>query len=185
MARLVHLNGPPGIGKSTLAALYVERHPGTLNLDVDAVHRLVGGWQDEDNRTWDVVWPLVRAMAATQLAGGRDVVLPQYLARLDEITTLEELARGQGAGFVEIVLLDDRQASIERFAHRARDDDDPWVRHHQRFVEQRGGTAFLGSMYDDLLEVLRQRPLAVVVPSTAGAVRETYDRLATVLHNGG
>jgi MoxR-like ATPase len=34
-ARLVHLNGPPGIGKSTLAAVYADRHPGTLNLDVD------------------------------------------------------------------------------------------------------------------------------------------------------
>ena len=35
------------------------------------MHRLVGGWQDEENRTWQVVWPLVRAMAWIQLAGGQ------------------------------------------------------------------------------------------------------------------
>jgi len=81
VAQLVHVNGPPGIGKSTLSALYAERHPGTLNLDVDVVHRLVGGWTDEDNRTWEVVTPLIRAMASTQLDGGRDVVVPQYHAR--------------------------------------------------------------------------------------------------------
>jgi bifunctional non-homologous end joining protein LigD len=33
VARLVHLNGPPGIGKSTLSALYADRNLGTLNLD--------------------------------------------------------------------------------------------------------------------------------------------------------
>jgi hypothetical protein len=42
VARLVHLNGPPGIGKSTPSALYADRNPGTLNLDVDFLHRLVG-----------------------------------------------------------------------------------------------------------------------------------------------
>jgi AAA domain len=80
MPRLIHLNGPPGIGKSTLSALYADRHPGTLNLDVDTLHHLIGGWQDEQTDTWPAVWSLVRTMAATHLGGGRDVVLPQYLA---------------------------------------------------------------------------------------------------------
>jgi adenylate kinase family enzyme len=61
MARLVHLNGPPGIGKSTLSALYADRHPGTLNLDVDTLHLLVGGWQDEATDTWPAVSALARA----------------------------------------------------------------------------------------------------------------------------
>ncbi|MDG6110369.1 AAA family ATPase [Dactylosporangium aurantiacum] len=105
MARLIHLNGPPGIGKSTLSALYADRNPGTLNLDVDAVHRLVGGWQDEDTDTWPVVWSLVRAMAKCHLEGGRDVVLPQYHAKVDEVVALETLAHRHGAGFREVVLL--------------------------------------------------------------------------------
>jgi predicted kinase len=181
VARLVHLNGPPGIGKSTLSALYADRNPGTLNLDVDFLHRLVGGWQDEETDTWQVVWPLVRAMAATHLKGGRDVVLPQYHARLDEITTFEKLAREHGAGFREVVLLDDRDASIERFDRRARDDDDPWIRHHHRLIGLRGGPVLLGTMYDDLLKVVRLHPGAVVVPSVVGAVQETYELLTDVL----
>src|SRR6185437_16194914 len=56
-----------------------------------------GGWTDEDNRTWEVVAPLIRAMARTQLDGGRDVVVPQYHARPEEISALEDLARAQGA----------------------------------------------------------------------------------------
>jgi predicted kinase len=182
VAQLVHLNGPPGIGKSTLSALYADRHPGTLNLDVDAVHQLIGGWADEDNRTWEVVAPLVRAMAATQLDGGRDVVVPQYHAAVEEITALEDVTREHGAAFREVVLLDDRTAAIKRFDRRARDDDDPYIQHMHRHVGLRGGAVRLGAMYDDLLELLRRHPGATVVPSTAGAVEETYALLTRALH---
>jgi len=33
--RLIHLNGPPGIGKSTIAQRYVDQHPEVLNLDIN------------------------------------------------------------------------------------------------------------------------------------------------------
>ena len=181
MARLVHLNGPPGIGKSTLSALFADRNPGTLNLDVDALHRLVGGWQQEETDTWPLVWSLVRAMAATHLDGRRDVVVPQYHGRLDEIAALEDLARMHGADFHEIVLLDDQEAAIERFNRRANDSDDPWIRHHHRLLELSGGTAVLETMYADLIEVVGQRPGTVVVPSTVGAVEETYELLVDAL----
>jgi predicted kinase len=181
MARLIHLNGPPGIGKSTLSALYADRNPGTLNLDVDTLHHLVGGWQDEETDTWPAVWSLVRAMAATHLDGGHDVVLPQYIAEINEIIRLEELARGHGASFREIVLLDDREAAIERFNRRAQDSDDPWIRHHHRLIELSGGPVVLGTMYDNLTEVVHLHPGTVVVPSAVGEVQETYELLAETL----
>ena len=181
MARLVHLNGPPGIGKSTLSALYADRNPGTLNLDVDTLHHLIGGWQDEETDTWPIVWSLTLAMAATHLDGGRDVVLPQYLAKVDEITEFETLAREHGADFREVVLLDDREQAIERFNRRAQNSDEPWIRHHHRLIELGGGPAVLGTMYDNLTEVIRQRPGTAVVPSTVGAVQETYVLLADAL----
>jgi predicted kinase len=177
MARLVHLNGPPGIGKSTLSALYADRHPGTLNLDVDTLHHLVGGWQDEETDTWPAVWALARAMAATHLDSGHDVVLPQYAGTVGQIAGLAALAGEHGAAFREVVLLDDRPAAIERFHRRARDSDDPWIRHHHRLVEQRGGSPVLGVMYDDLVRVVRDYPGAVVVPSVAGEVEKTYQLL--------
>ena len=59
MPRFIHLNGPPGIGKSTVARAFAAEHPGVLNLDIDQVVALIGGWQD---CFWDALkaggcWP--------------------------------------------------------------------------------------------------------------------------------
>jgi predicted kinase len=179
MATLLHLNGPPGIGKSTLAALWAERHPRTLDLDLDTVHLLVGGWRDPRQDTHSLVRPLGKAMASAYLASGNDVVLPQYLGRLDEVESFERIAHEQGAAFREVVLLDDRTAAIARFD--ARRDDTAWNQHNRRVVASLGGDAFLAAMYDRLLEVLQARPAAVVVRSVPDAVEETYALLEQAL----
>jgi hypothetical protein len=40
---LIHLNGPPGIGKPVLAQWWADDHPGALNLDIDRLRVLAGG----------------------------------------------------------------------------------------------------------------------------------------------
>ncbi len=180
--RLIHLNGPPGIGKSTIAALLADRHPGTLDLDIDTLHRLVGGWR-EDTRTHDLLRPVALAMAAAHLQGGHDVVLPQLVSRLDEIAAFEDVARRHGATFHEVVLLDTREASVARFD--AREDRTEWDAHNRRTVADLGGARLLGQMYDGLLEVARARPSAVVVRSEAGSVEGTYARVVDALAQPG
>ena len=183
MTSLIHLNGPPGIGKSTLSALYADRHPGTLNLDIDSLHRLVGGWRDVQNHTHEVLRPVALAMASTHLAGGRDVVLPQYLARLDAIGAFERVAREQGAAFRQIVLLNEKAESIDRFERRL--DDSAWNEHNRRLVADQGGPVMLAAMYDRLLDVVRQCPAAVVVYSEPEAVEQTYASLMQALRRCG
>lgn len=40
---LIHLNGPPAVGKSTIAAALVRRRPLAPNLDIDALRVRLGG----------------------------------------------------------------------------------------------------------------------------------------------
>lgn len=176
---LIHLNGPPGIGKSTLAALWAERHPGTLDLDIDQLHPLIGGWQDPAQDTHALARPLGKALAASHLGAGHDVVMPQNITRLSEVEAFEAIAHAHGASFREVVLLDEREAALARFADRT--DDSAWNRHNRIVVAALGGDAFLGQMYDALLEVLAQRPSAVVLRSAPGAVEETYAALEAAL----
>lgn len=179
MPSLVHLNGPPGIGKSTLSALYADRHPGTLNLDIHLLHQLVSGWQDPAHHAHDILRPVALAMASTHLTGGRDVVLPQYLAKVGEIERFEHVANEQGAKFREIVLLDEKATAIARFDTRR--DDSAWGQHNRRAVAGQGGPVFLAAMYDQLMDVVPLRTRAVVVRTEPGSIETTYALLIQAL----
>lgn len=83
MSRLIHLNGPPGIGKSTLARRYVADHRGVLNCDVDVLRTLIGGWQSDFQAAGALIRPAALAMIRAYLDNGHDVVLPQMMLDSD------------------------------------------------------------------------------------------------------
>lgn len=180
MPRLINLNGPPGIGKSTLAQLYVDDHPGVLNLDIDLVRTLIGGWRDRFAESGQIVRPVALAMAAAHLRGGRDVIMPQYLGKLGEIERFGAIARDNGAAFCEIAVMDGRQQSLARF-YRREGDTRGWQQAVRQIVADGGGTELLASMYDQLTSVLAARPQITVLASTEGAIAADYQALTAIL----
>jgi predicted kinase len=181
VARLIHLNGPPGIGKSTLAQRYVDEHPGVLNLDIDRVRALIGGWQERFTETGEIVRPLALSMAAAHLSGGRDLIMPQYLSRLSAIERFEAVAHDSGAAFCEVVLMDGKKESLERFYRRGENGELPWHQQVQQIVERDGGQELLDRMYDQLITTLAARPDATILPSIEGNVQQTYEALTAIL----
>ncbi|MFD2796144.1 AAA family ATPase [Promicromonospora vindobonensis] len=99
--RLILLNGLPGVGKSTLAAAWSARHPGTLNLDIDVVRSLISGAAPD---TAEPARALGLAMAVEHLRGGHDVVVPQLVARTDQVPRFADAAGTAGARFVHVLL---------------------------------------------------------------------------------
>lgn len=203
MPRLILLNGPPGIGKSTLAQRYVEEHPLALNLDVDRVRSLIGRWREHPQEAGMLARDAALAMAGTHLRAGHDVIVAQYLGRVAFIEQLEELAAEVGARFDEVVLLDTKEESLRRFAQRtaaaaaatatrsgavtdpAHADpahaDPAHLNAHaleaQAMVDRDGGPAALEAMYDRLIAVLQERPHAKVVHTRDGQIARAYDDL--------
>lgn len=180
MARLIHLNGPPGIGKSTLARRYVEDHPGVLNCDIDVLRTLIGGWSDNFETAGALIRPAALAMITAYLTSGHDVVLPQMLVNPAELARFENCAATADADFVERFLMDDVNSTVSRFGRRGGDDpDDPWHAEVRAIVAAQGGDKALAGWHAALQELVEQRPAAVVVPSVEGEVDVTYSRLLT------
>lgn len=180
MPRLIHLNGPSGIGKSTIARSYAERHPGVLNLDTDHVVRLIGGWRDTFFETFKAAQLLTRAMAETHLRTGHDVVMPQLATRVVDIEAFEAAAAGCGAEYREILLTADKPVALERFAGRVADGAAA-TKGIDDVVQERGGTAVVGRIHDQLAAYLPQRPACVVVPTDGRAPEQTYDDVLAAL----
>ncbi|WP_299053185.1 AAA family ATPase [uncultured Nocardioides sp.] len=181
MARLLLLNGPPGIGKSTLARRYAADRPGTLVCDVDVLRTLIGGWQDDFGGAGALIRPAALAMITAYLRGGQDVVLPQLLADPAELARFEAAATEAGADFLERVLMDDADATVARFHRRGSDGADPWHDQVRAIVAGQGGDAHLRDRHAVLTRLLGERTGAIAVPSREGDVEGTYSALIATL----
>lgn len=175
------LNGPPGIGKSTIAQMYVDGHPGVLNLDIDRLTQLVGGWRTHRKRIIAMGRTDALAMAAAHLASGSDVIVPQLVGRLVELERFEAVARDSGATFCHVVLMDNKSRSAERFVRRGDQSQDPWLRELHAHVDRLGRDELLSRIYEDLSDVVRSRLTSVLVTSEEGAIQQTHDLVAAVL----
>jgi predicted kinase len=113
---VLHLNGAPGVGKSTLARRWAEEHPGTLVLDPDVMRTWVSGWREDFVATGSAIRPVAVAMLTAYVSAGGSVVLPQLLADPAELAKFRDAAEGAGGAWVEVMVEADEAAA--RFATR-------------------------------------------------------------------
>lgn len=162
MARFIHLNGTPGTGKSTIARAYAARHPGVLNLDIDQVVALIGGWQDDFSAAFEAGRPMAAAMARTHLAGGRDVIMPQLITNDRELADFEAAVSATQASYCHIHLVAAAEDCARRLEQRTADPAGPEAV-IRGIVAQNGGVAFLDKIHGQLAGFLAGRPLLAVI----------------------
>jgi predicted kinase len=159
--RLIHLNGPPGVGKSTLARRYAAEHSGVLLCDIDVLRTMIGGWQDDDGAAARIRTAAL-ALITSYLATGHDVVMPQTVGREGELARFTAAAEEAGAKHVHVELVAEPGVVVERFRGRAAGAADEWTAFATRYVDREGGDAALRE-WTALVHTL---PAAVRVPST-------------------
>lgn len=178
MSRLIHLNGPPGIGKSTLARRYVADHPGVLNCDVDVLRSLIGGWDFDFQKAGALIRPAALAMIQAYLDNSNDVIFPQMLVDANELARFQACATNVGAEFIECVLMDTPTAAVERFHRRgATDPEDPWHSQVRAIVAEDGGDDVLRRNYVALEALLENRPDVIRIDTVHGNVDQAYRAL--------
>lgn len=175
VAKLIVVNGPPGIGKSTIAERYATTHFLTLWLDTDQIRGLIGGWEQARERAGRAARSLVVRMAHEHLSSGMDVIVSQLYGSFDDLQRLEDTARRTKAEFIEVVLIDNRSRAAQRFVERG----GPKTK---AFDEEDPTTGFL-QLYDRLMAMAKERPQAAFVDSVPGQVDQTYQAFSNALRD--
>lgn len=173
MTRLVHLNGAPGIGKTTLARRYVAEHPGVLLCDIDVIRTMIGGWEHDDSAA-SRARTAALALVTAYLRTGQDVILPQLCGRADQLARFVSAAEVAGAEHVHVVLSTDHETLVRRFRRRAEVADDAWTAYATASWDAQGGDEALrtwSALLDDFP--------AIRVPSTDP--ESTYHALLVAL----
>jgi predicted kinase len=165
VARLIHLNGAPGVGKSTIAERYVADHPGVLNCDIDRLRCLVGGWADDFGGVGAIIRPVALAMIGAHLRGGRDVVLPQMLASEDARARFRAIAVDAGHAYVHLLLQTPAGVAQARFDGRPA--ADPLHAVIRAEVERNGGGSAIGDLERRLAAVAAESDDVVLVDAGA------------------
>jgi len=179
MPTLIHLNGPSGVGKSTLAQRYVEEHPGVLNLDIDRVVTLIGGWRENFFGVVSQARRIAIAMAEAHLQNGCDVVMPQLMTNVGEAERFESAAVRADAEYIESALTVELAELTRRFHTKAKYSE--LNAQVERAVTAEGGDNLLQRILQQFGTYLEQRPEAVRLNMSGADPAESYSQVLTVL----
>ena len=182
VAMLVLVNGAPGSGKSTLARRFAQEHPLTLALDIDIVRGMLGG-SVEQSQSGALARALAATMARSHLGAGFDVIVPQFLGRVDFILTLEELCKDVGARFTEVALVSSATDAVERFERRSAESTEPQHVAAAEWQRRSGGRDELIAMYDRMINVIENRPHTHHIISVEGDIDSAYAHLRSVVED--
>jgi hypothetical protein len=178
IATLTLLNGPPGVGKSTIRRLRDDR-PLSLLVDFDELWLQIGGWQHHEIAQ-DLAVTAGLAMARAHLQAGYDVIAAQLAVDQEFFEAIDTLVGEASAAFDQIVLIGDLERVAARFRQRraartfAGESDTSSNISDERIDE------VIAKATEELLAIAAVQPRTTVI-SADGDVESTYLRACEAL----
>ncbi len=169
------------MGSPRSLVAFVDSRLLALDLDIDVIRALLGNWLDEPSDAGIAARSLALAMANAHLPAGHDVIVPQFLGRVEFIEQLAAVALDTGAEFVEVALTMDRADTVSAFAERRSSPTTQSHRDAAALVDRSDTDDVVGEMYDSFVRLIDRRPATRRVAAVRGDIEKTWTQFQLAL----
>jgi len=168
--KLIILNGPPGVGKSTVAEKLHADMPLSLLIVVDAWRKQISEWREYRKESQVLAYKITSVSVDAYLAEGHDVIIDKAI--LNDDTTLDMLigvGKKRDANIYEIVLTASKEIVLERAEKRG---------FNPKGLLTLEGVEHLWNLSQELKET---RPNAEVIDTSTATPEEVYEKVKSLV----
>jgi len=159
--KLIIVNGPTGIGKSTVAKKIHEKLPLSFLLDIDAQRRYISKYKENRKESGELSLVVSRAIANEYLKSGHDVIIDKVIVNTTTALGFIELGKKHNADIYEFILNSSRETLIKRAEERGyRDESLLTPERVERF-------------WEEIQEYIKDNPEAIVIDTESLDVDST------------
>ncbi len=166
---MIIINGPCGVGKTTLAAGLHETMPLSFLFDIDAQMRFISHYREYQEERREITLALSQAIIDTILRLGRDIIIDKMIFDPGVIDSYYALAKKYGADVHEIILWAPKEVVMKRA------DDRGWRKDGLLTPEK------CEMFWNNIDELKHQRTKAVIIDTQQQSEEETLKRVLELI----
>lgn len=120
---LVIINGPCGVGKSTVASALHQMMPLSLLVDIDVIRRFISGYREHADESNQSSFLIVLAMIDAYIQTGHDVIVEKMMFDETRLDRMIALAKQRNAHVTEVILWASKDVVLKRASDRGYSDE--------------------------------------------------------------
>ncbi|MBU0750198.1 ATP-binding protein [Patescibacteria group bacterium] len=116
--KLIILNGPPGVGKSTIASRLHQELTSSVLINIDELRRTISNYREHREESSRRSYELTADAVVEGFQSGHDVIIDKAISYTDTLDNLVEIGRRHAADVYEVLLFADKDVVERRAANR-------------------------------------------------------------------
>lgn len=160
--KLILINGPTGIGKSTVAQKIHQACPLSFLVDIDALRRYISGYREHKDESRRLSLLVSESIVETYLKAGHDVIIDKVFTDPEAVDMFIELGKKYSADVHEFVLNASKELVVKRAEERG-------YRENSLLTPEK-----VVRFWEEIQEYIEKRPQAIVVDIETLNQEEVY-----------